>query len=61
MHGSRQITEDQIGDNVFVRFANIRDSYATYSNLAFTSVRGWLVNYISPREFSQVGVYEDFR
>ncbi|KAI0481657.1 RNA recognition motif 2-domain-containing protein [Xylaria cf. heliscus] len=53
MHGSRQIAEDQIGDKVFVRFVNIRDSCATYSNLALTSDRGWFVNYISPREFAQ--------
>ncbi|KAI1752435.1 RNA recognition motif 2-domain-containing protein [Xylaria castorea] len=53
MHGSRQIAEDQIGDKVFVRFVNIRDSCATYSNLTLTSDRGWFVNYISPREFAQ--------
>ncbi|KAI0546247.1 RNA recognition motif 2-domain-containing protein [Xylaria curta] len=53
MHGSRQIAEDKIGDKVYVRFANIRDSCATYSNLTLTSDRGWFVNYISPRGFSQ--------
>ncbi|KAI0455684.1 RNA recognition motif 2-domain-containing protein [Xylaria acuta] len=53
MHGSRQIAEDQIGDKVFVRFVNIRDSCATYSNLTLTSDRGWFVNYIGPREFAQ--------
>ncbi|KAI8947178.1 RNA recognition motif 2-domain-containing protein [Xylaria longipes] len=53
MHGSRQIAEDQIGDKVFVRFVNIRDSCATYSNLTLTSDRGWFVNYISHREFAQ--------
>ncbi|KAI1153031.1 RNA recognition motif 2-domain-containing protein [Nemania diffusa] len=50
MHGSRQICEDKNGDRVFVRFLNIRDSNATYSNLAD---RGWFANYISPREYSQ--------
>lgn len=54
MHGSRQICEDKNGDRVFVRFLNIRDSNATYSNLAD---RGWFANYISPREYSQVGIY----
>ncbi|KAI3337014.1 RNA recognition motif 2-domain-containing protein [Xylariaceae sp. AK1471] len=54
MHGSRQICEDKNGDKVFVRFVNIRDSCATYSDLTLTSDRGWFANYISPREYSQV-------
>ncbi|KAI0200701.1 RNA recognition motif 2-domain-containing protein [Astrocystis sublimbata] len=53
MHGSRQIAEDHTGDKVFVRFVNIRDSCATYSNLTLTSNRGWYVNYITQREFTQ--------
>ncbi|GAP89639.1 putative meiosis protein mei2 [Rosellinia necatrix] len=53
MHGSRQICEDQNGDRVLVRFVNIRDSCATYSNITLTSDRGWFANYISPRDYAQ--------
>ncbi|KAJ2986435.1 hypothetical protein NUW58_g5033 [Xylaria curta] len=53
MHGSRQICEDNIGDKVFVRFVNIRDCCATYSNLTLSPDRGWYTGYISPREFAQ--------
>ncbi|KAI0971707.1 RNA recognition motif 2-domain-containing protein [Xylaria arbuscula] len=53
MHGSRQICEDENGDRVFVRFLNIRDSCAAYSSLTRMSDRGWLANYISPREYAQ--------
>jgi hypothetical protein len=57
MHGSRQICEDKNGDKVFVRFVNIRDTCATYSDLTLTSDRGWFANYISPREYSQVSIF----
>ncbi|KAI1281417.1 RNA recognition motif 2-domain-containing protein [Xylaria sp. FL0933] len=53
MYGSRQICEDENGARVFVRFLNIRDSCAAYSGLTSRSSRGWLVNYISPREYAQ--------
>ncbi|KAI0816385.1 RNA recognition motif 2-domain-containing protein [Xylaria sp. FL0064] len=53
MHGSRQICEDENGARVFVRFLNIRDSCAAHSSLTSRSSRGWLVNYISPREYAQ--------
>ncbi|KAI1185922.1 RNA recognition motif 2-domain-containing protein [Nemania serpens] len=54
MHGSRQICEDKNGDRVFVRFVNIRDSCATYSNLIVVLHGRWFTNYISAREYAQV-------
>ncbi|KAI2637518.1 RNA recognition motif 2-domain-containing protein [Xylaria nigripes] len=55
MHGGRKICEDQKkGDRVFVRFMNIRDSYATYLALTRQSDRGWFANYVSAREYIRI-------
>ncbi|KAI1433961.1 RNA recognition motif 2-domain-containing protein [Xylaria sp. CBS 124048] len=55
MHGGRKICEDQNhGDRVLVRFVNIRDSCATYSNLTLTSNKGWFANYMSVRDYAKV-------
>ncbi|KAI0405343.1 RNA recognition motif 2-domain-containing protein [Xylaria palmicola] len=53
IQGSRQICEDNNGDTVFVRFVNIRDACTVYSYLTVTPMRGWVANYISPREYAQ--------
>ncbi|KAI1862493.1 hypothetical protein JX265_009207 [Neoarthrinium moseri] len=41
------------GDKVYVRFANIRDACLFSQNAKFGG-HEWLINYIPPREFSQV-------
>lgn len=43
----------QYGDKVYVRFNNIRDT-CLFSENARMSGRDWILNYIHPREFSQV-------
>ncbi|KAI1144107.1 RNA recognition motif 2-domain-containing protein [Hypoxylon sp. FL0543] len=49
--GTREIYE--FGDQVFVRFSNIRDACTVFSKITLGG-RNWAVRSISPREFSMV-------